>query len=126
MTGSFADQIMKAMMRKIPTMRRYGRRTTSVSECAECARERMRAEPKMGVTTAPTALKDWARFRRRSADDGGPRKVTYGFEETSRNDCPQAMIKSASRKNQYVPAAAAGMKRNAPVAQMSRPQTIPR
>ena len=38
--------------------------------------ERMKAEPMNGVTTAPTALNDCARFSRLSQLSAGPKRVT--------------------------------------------------
>src|SRR5437899_9375548 len=73
--------------------------------------ERMNARPMMGVTTAPTALKDCARFSRRSEDSGGPRMVTYGLAATSSTPCPQAITNNAKRKKPYSPIEAAGMNR---------------
>src|ERR1700721_2921014 len=96
-----------------------------------CAREystpeRMKAAPKIGVTTAPTELKDWAKFKRRSELSGGPRIVTYGFAATSRTPWPHAMTNSANKKNPYSLTDAAGMNRRDPVAQVSKPTRIPR
>src|SRR5580704_3231376 len=96
-----------------------------------CAREystpeRMKAAPKIGVTTAPTELKDCARFKRRSELSGGPRIVTYGFAATSSTPCPHAMTKSANRKKPYSLIDAAGMNSKAPAAQASKPTRIPR
>src|SRR6266581_2958052 len=98
---------------------------------ANCAREystpdRMNAAPTIGVTTAPTELKDCARFKRRSELSGGPRIVTYGLAATSSTPCPHAITKSAKRKNPYSRTDAAGTNNKAPAAQVSKPTKIPR
>ena len=82
----------QATNRKMPVITRYGPRTMLASKlryASNCAGlmaetslwvcsmpERMNAAPRTGVTTAPTALNDWARFNRRSELCAGPRIVT--------------------------------------------------
>src|SRR5580692_800207 len=88
--------------------------------------ERMKAAPKTGVTTAPTELKDWARFNRRSELSGGPRIVTYGLAATSRTPWPHAITNRANKKKRYTLADAAGMNKRAPAAQVIKPTRIPR
>src|ERR1700752_1366335 len=99
------------MTANMPTITMYGPRTTSDSEPAgaACARERMNIDPRIGVITAPTALNDCATFNRCSEVPGGPRNVTYGFADTSRNDCPHAITKSPSRNTAYIRTEAAGI-----------------
>jgi len=60
-------------------MIRYGILTvfaSAVTADCDCVFVRMNAAPITGVTTAPIALKDCARFKRRSADPAGPSTVT--------------------------------------------------
>src|SRR5215469_14819904 len=87
--------------------------------------ERMNNAPRNGVTTAPTALNDWARFSLAAELSAGPSTVTYGLAPTSRNDCPDDITNSAKRKNAYTPMLAAGINRRAPVAQIKSPARMP-
>src|ERR1700722_1748380 len=130
-----------ATIKKIAVIPRYGpftRLASSVeyaSSCsdviaASCAAvysmpDKMNALPMIGVTKAPTALNDCARFKRRSEDSGGPRIVTYGFAATSNTPCPHAITNSANKKNPYKRIDAAGINKNAPTAHVSSPARIP-
>ena len=86
----------------------------------------MNAFPMIGVTSAPTALNDCAKFSRRSDDFAGPRIVTYGFAATSSTPCPHAITNNANKKNPYTRTDAAGINKNAPNAHVSNPARIPR
>src|SRR5580693_276717 len=102
----------------------------SVVMTASCAAvysmpDKINALPMIGVTNAPTALNDCAKFSRRSDDAAGPRIVTYGFAATSSTPCPQAITKSANKKNPYTRTDAAGINKNAPSAHVSSPARIP-
>src|SRR5215470_19120690 len=119
----------------------YGPRTVFVSEAmyarscsalmaARCVGvystpERTNAAPSVGTSAAPTALKDCAKFSRRSELSVGPSTVTYGFAPTSRNDCPHDITNNAKRKKLYVRELAAGKNSSVPVAQINRPNKIP-
>src|SRR5712675_1115313 len=80
--------------------------------------ESMKAAPNVGTSAAPTALKDCAKFSRRSELSAGPSTVTYGLAPTSRKDCPDDITNSASKKNPYILELAAGINSSVPAEQM--------
>ena len=74
---------------------------------------------------APSGLKACEKLRRRAAVAGDPICVMKGFDAVSRNESPEAITKSAARKNQYFPTIAAGQKSAAPVANKRSPVMRP-
>ena len=61
-----------------------------------------------GPSIHPSPLKLWAILIRLAAPCGGPKTVVYGLAAVSRQDKPQAIIKSAIRKGIKAASFAAG------------------
>ena len=75
----------------------------------------MKTVPASTPVIEPRVLKACEKFSLRAAVAGAPIWVMKGFDAVSRNESPDAITKSAIRKNQYLPTIAAGQKSPAPV-----------
>src|ERR1700721_1217210 len=85
----------------------------------------MKTVPANTPVMEPRVLKACEKFSLRAAVAGAPIWVMKGFDAVSRNESPDAITKSAIKKNQYLPTLAAGQKSPAPVANKSSPVMSP-